>query len=66
MYRRFHCEDCLHHLLDLDPQLDVQGWSHWHRMVPRVVAIHTAFCDFGTRYDVPKEEQQEQEINIRQ
>jgi hypothetical protein len=35
-------------------------------MVPRVVAIHTAFCDFGTRYDVPKEEQQEQEINIRQ
>jgi hypothetical protein len=35
-------------------------------MVPRVVAIHLAFCDFGPCYDVPKEEQQEQEINIRQ
>jgi len=63
-----HCCFCdqgyLHPILDLDLELDVQGWSHGYCLVLSFVALRSFVCYSRFSDDVSKEEQEIQEINM--
>ena len=52
----------LHCFLDLDFELDMQGWSHGNCLVFGIVAVYPAFCHHGNGDGIPKEKQENPKV----